>query len=149
MPTAVEYVMNVDGITTDPAGTPFESYSFSATANIGSQSSGSGTGKITFNPFSITRKVDKASPLLFKACVSGQHFKKVILQMRPAAPKGTTQTDFLIVALQDVLISNVSEAGNVHGGAVPLEEIGFSFRAFQMTVDGISFGYDLELGKII
>lgn len=99
MPTAVEYVMNVDGITTDPAGTPFESYSFSATANIGSQSSGSGTGKITFNPFSITRKVDKASPLLFKACVSGQHFKKVILQMRPAAPKGTTQTDFLIVAL--------------------------------------------------
>lgn len=26
--------------------------------NIGSQSSGAGAGKVTFNPFSITRKVD-------------------------------------------------------------------------------------------
>jgi hypothetical protein len=31
----------------------------------GSQSSGSGAGKVTFNPFSITRKVYKASPTLF------------------------------------------------------------------------------------
>ena len=27
--------------------------------------SGAGAGKITFNPFSITRHVDKASPVLF------------------------------------------------------------------------------------
>jgi type VI protein secretion system component Hcp len=32
---------------------------------IGSQSSGAGAGKVTFNPFSITRKVDKASPIFF------------------------------------------------------------------------------------
>jgi type VI protein secretion system component Hcp len=31
----------------------------------GSQSSGSGAGKITFNPFSIARKIDRASPTLF------------------------------------------------------------------------------------
>jgi type VI protein secretion system component Hcp len=31
----------------------------------GSQSSGSGAGKITFNPFSITRKIDRASPTFF------------------------------------------------------------------------------------
>jgi type VI protein secretion system component Hcp len=34
-------------------------------ATGGSQSSGSGAGKVTFNPFSITRKVDKSSPTLF------------------------------------------------------------------------------------
>ena len=28
----------------------------------GSQSTGAGAGKATFNPFSITRKIDKASP---------------------------------------------------------------------------------------
>jgi hypothetical protein len=32
-----------------------------ASGGIGSQSSGAGAGKITFNPFSITRKIDKAS----------------------------------------------------------------------------------------
>ena len=30
--------------------------------NIGSQSIGIGAGKITFNPFSITRKIDMSSP---------------------------------------------------------------------------------------
>jgi type VI protein secretion system component Hcp len=28
----------------------------------GSQSTGAGAGKVTFNPFSITRKIDKSSP---------------------------------------------------------------------------------------
>ncbi len=32
---------------------------------IGSQSSGAGAGKVTFNPFSITRKIDVASSALF------------------------------------------------------------------------------------
>jgi hypothetical protein len=34
-------------------------------ATGGSQSTGSGAGKVTFNPFSITRKIDKSSPNLF------------------------------------------------------------------------------------
>ena len=34
-------------------------------ATGGSQSSGSGAGKVTFNPFSITRKTDKSSPIFF------------------------------------------------------------------------------------
>jgi heterodisulfide reductase subunit A-like polyferredoxin len=31
----------------------------------GSCSGGCGTGKVTFNPFSITRKIDSSSPILF------------------------------------------------------------------------------------
>jgi bacteriocin-like protein len=31
----------------------------------GSQSTGAGAGKVTFNPFSITRKIDRASPIFF------------------------------------------------------------------------------------
>ena len=148
MPIAAEYTINIDGITTDPADTPFESYNFGATANTGPQSSGSGAGKVTFNSFSITRKVDKASPNLFKACITGQLITKVTLKLRSAAQKGTLPSDFMSVVLQDVFISNISEAGNVHGGAVPLEEVGFNFRIFQITVAGVSFGYNLDLGKI-
>ena len=32
---------------------------------LGSQSSGAGAGKVTFNPFSITRKIDASSPTFF------------------------------------------------------------------------------------
>jgi bacteriocin-like protein len=31
-------------------------------AHVGSQSTGAGAGKVTFNPFSITRKIDVSSP---------------------------------------------------------------------------------------
>jgi type VI secretion system secreted protein Hcp len=44
-----------------------EDYSFDIeqTLSIGSHSSGAGAGKVRFNPFSITKKVDKASHIFF------------------------------------------------------------------------------------
>ncbi len=54
------------------------------TLNIGSQGSGAGAGKVSFNPFSITRKVDKASSHLFRAACSGTPFEFVdLLELRP------------------------------------------------------------------
>jgi type VI protein secretion system component Hcp len=34
------------------------------TGGKGSQSTGAGAGKVSFNPFTITKHVDKASPML-------------------------------------------------------------------------------------
>jgi len=36
-----------------------------ATGGKGSQSTGAGAGMVTFDPFGVTRKVDKATPILF------------------------------------------------------------------------------------
>jgi Type VI secretion system effector, Hcp len=43
---------------------------------IGSQSTGAGAGKVTFNPFSITRKVDRSSPNLYQQTSTGKHISK-------------------------------------------------------------------------
>jgi type VI protein secretion system component Hcp len=57
------------------------------TLNIGSQSSGAGAGKVKFNPFSITRKVDKASTILFQHCCAGTPFARVdLLLSKVGAP---------------------------------------------------------------
>ncbi len=56
--------------------------------NIGSQTSGIGSGKITFNPFSITRPTDRISPLLFTMCCTGEHFQQVSLYLRRAGGQG-------------------------------------------------------------
>ncbi len=56
--------------------------------NIGSQSSGATSGKVTFNPFSITRKIDRLSPLLFAMCCTGEHFQIVSLYLRRAGGQG-------------------------------------------------------------
>jgi type VI secretion system secreted protein Hcp len=60
------------------------SFDIDQALNIGSQSSGIGAGKITFNPLSFTRPSDRISPTLFRMCCSGEHFKSVSLFIRRA-----------------------------------------------------------------
>ena len=64
------------------------SFDIEQVLNIGSQSSGIGSGKVTFNPFSITRKSDRASPLLYTMCCTGEHFQQVSLYLRRAGGQG-------------------------------------------------------------
>lgn len=47
------------------------------TLNIGSQSTGAGAGKVTFNPFTIRKQSDATSPTLFQNAASGTPFKTV------------------------------------------------------------------------
>ena len=37
---------------------------FDGSVHFGSQAAGAGAGKVSFNPFSITRKIDQASPVV-------------------------------------------------------------------------------------
>jgi bacteriocin-like protein len=58
--------LNIDEISDNELDTIVGgSFDIEQVPNIGSQSSGAGAGKVTFNPFSITKHVDKASPVLF------------------------------------------------------------------------------------
>lgn len=47
--------------------------------NIGSQSSGIGAGKVVFDPLSITRNIDRASPVLYQMACAGTAFESVVL----------------------------------------------------------------------
>ena len=70
---------------------------------------GGGAGKATFQDLSIVHHIDKASPLLLKACATGTHLKDAIITHRKA---GKGQQEYLIVKLNDVIITGVT-----HGGA--------------------------------
>ncbi len=50
-------------------------YDFVQTLNIGSQSTGAGAGKVTFNPLTITKTVDQTSAPLFQAMASGTAYQ--------------------------------------------------------------------------
>src|ERR1700733_14900512 len=63
--------------------------------SIGSQSRGAGAGKVSFNPFSITRSIDKSSPIMFQNACSGKAFKMVGLGLRKGAGDDTTGQFFL------------------------------------------------------
>lgn len=71
------------------------------TLNIGSQGSGAGAGKVTFNPFTIAKQVDSCSATLFVHAASGTAFKELIavVESRPSvngAPGLPTGQTFMI-----------------------------------------------------
>src|SRR3954470_23693270 len=73
------------------------SWSWGVTHAAGANSgSGAGTGKASFQDFVITHHVDKASPVLLRACATGEHIKEATITMRKA---GKGQQEFLIVKM--------------------------------------------------
>jgi len=95
----------------------FEISSFSFGADNGgaqAHGGGGGAGKVSFSSFTITKPLDKFSPLLQKAALGGQHYKEADIFF--ARKAGGTQQDYLEIKLTDVLISSYQTGGSGGGG---------------------------------
>ena len=127
-----------------PDGSVFEvdnfSFDIEQTINMSSQSSGAGAGKINFNPFKITRKIDKASPTLFQMACKGTTFKFVRLGFRKAAGVEATGLFFLRFDFKLVAVKTISWA---HGDDSPTEDVEMQFGGLQ-----IQYGVQAAGGSI-
>jgi type VI secretion system secreted protein Hcp len=86
---------------------------------------GGGAGKAQVSDFSIVKKYDAASPVLFQKCCTGEHIKEALFTARKA---GGAQLEYLKIKLSDVLISSVRPGASAHGADdVPMEEVGMNF----------------------
>jgi type VI protein secretion system component Hcp len=99
-------------------------YSFTGPGAAQSTSAGSGRGKVKFDEFSITKTVDKSSPQLFKACVSGQHFKTAVLHVRK---QGSDQP--ITYDLTGVVVATYQTAS---GGDRPTESLSLNFTKIEV-----------------
>ncbi len=110
-----------------------EDYSFDIeqTLNIGSQSGGSGAGKITFNPFSITRKIDAASPGFFQNACTGTPFKLVSLALRKSTGAGAAaeNSSGQVFARFDFKLVAVKTISWAHDDESPKETVTFEYGA--------------------
>lgn len=113
---------------------------------------GGGAGKATFQDISIVHKIDKASPLLMQACATGAHLKEATITHRKA---GKDQQDYLIVKLNDIIITGVTDGdASGQGGS---ETISLAFAKIDLeykpqkadgSLDaGIHFKFDLKANK--
>jgi type VI secretion system secreted protein Hcp len=129
------------------------SFSWGVT-NSGSAATGSGagSGKATFQDLVVVHNIDKASPDLMRACATGTHLKEATITHRKA---GKGQQEFLVVKMNDVIITGVT-----HGGATgqPYSEtVSLAFAKVDLeykpqkpdgSLDaGIHFKYDLKANK--
>jgi type VI secretion system secreted protein Hcp len=128
------------------------SYSWGVT-NAGSMAAGTGggEGKATFHDLSFVHNIDKASPVLMQACATGVHLKEATITHRKA---GKDQHEYLIVKMNDVIITGVTHGGSGDGHS---ENVSLAFAKVNVeykpqkadgSLDaGIHFKYDIKARK--
>lgn len=105
------------------------SFDIEQTLNIGSQSTGAGAGKVTFNPFSITRKIDVSSPTLFSMACSGTPFEEVALGLRKSSGGTTTGRIYLVFRFKLVAVKTISWS---YDDESPKETVTFEYGGLQV-----------------
>ena len=128
------------------------SWSWGVSRSASGSGSGAGTGKAHFNDLSFIHKIDKASPLLLKACATGQHLKEATITRRKA---GKGQQEFLVIKMNDVLVTSVADSDD--SGGAQLESVTLAFAKVDLeyrpqkadgSLDaGLHFKYDLKASK--
>jgi type VI secretion system secreted protein Hcp len=105
-----------------------ESWSWGVSSTADGGGGGGGGGRATLKELSITKTIDKASPVLALKCATGQHIPRVVLTVdRP----GGSHAPYLEITLTDVIISGYDPSGT--GDALPMEEVKFVFHTIQLT----------------
>lgn len=118
-----------------------------ATGQVGE---GSGTGKVSLQDLTISKRVDNSSPNLMLSCVDGQHFDAAEITVRKAG--GQRPVEYLKFKLQTVLITNIS-VGCSHYDENMIEDVTLNFS--KVSIDytpqdekgqplvAIPFGWDI------
>ena len=116
--------------------------------------SGGGEGKANFNDFNFTHKIDKATPLLLKACATGMHLPDATITVRKASQD---KPEFLIIKMTDVLVTSLSmsvasdEPTNAENVTLRFGKVKFEYRAQKPdgTLEpGLQFVFDISANKV-
>lgn len=112
--------------------------------------SGAGAGRVNVQDLSLTKYVDKSSPVLMLACCTGKRYPTARLTLREV---GATPVEFLVIELSDVVLSSVSTGGST-GEDRPTERVSLGFARFTYSytsqrADGstdtpVAMGWDVE-----
>jgi type VI secretion system secreted protein Hcp len=114
---------------------------------------GGGQGKASFHDFNFTHPIDKASPVLLKACATGEHIKDATITVRKA---GKGKQDYLVIKLSDIIITGVSLSAAADASATS-ESVALQFAKVDLeykpqkadgSLDaGVHFKYDIKGNK--
>jgi type VI secretion system secreted protein Hcp len=118
-----------------------------------SSAGGAGSGKANFHNFNFTHHIDKASPNLLKSCATGEHIKEATITARKA---GKGQQEFLIIKMNDVIVTSVAMSGSGDTAATA-ESVALRFGKVDLeykpqkadgSLDaGLHFKYDIKANK--
>jgi type VI secretion system secreted protein Hcp len=94
--------------------------------------SAGGVGKVSVHDVSVTKSVDKSSPILMLRCITGEHIPEGLFSYTKPTPQG--QVEFLRIKLTDILVTGYN-FGTGGGGstALPTDSLSLNFSKIEMT----------------
>jgi type VI secretion system secreted protein Hcp len=117
---------------------------------------GGGVGRASFSDLSFVHEVDKASPNLWTACATGQHYPDATLSIAKPTGKGGQQ-DYIIIKMTKVYVTGVSFNGANGDGQKPTETVSLQCASVDMEYKpqkddgsleaGTHFKYDIKAAK--
>ena len=118
------------------------------------QGGGGGAGKASFQDLNFIHHVDMASPLLMRACATGEHARDATITVRKS---GEGAQEYLVIKMTDVLVTSVSTSVSGEGGDA-VEAIALAFAKVDLEYKpqkpdgslaaGIHFKYDLKANTV-
>ena len=115
---------------------------------------GGGAGKANFQDLTFTHHVDKATPLLLKACATGQHIPDATITVRKA---GKGQQEYLIIKMTDVLDHErrherrCEDAATAENVSLQFAKVDLEYKPQKAdgSLDvGLHFKYDIKANKV-
>ena len=123
----------IDGLTGPDDASPIYSVGIGITVPVDSSPGGGGaTGRATFEPFSVLKPIDKASPKLMLATAKGQHFQKATIEI--FGEGGKDAPPILTWKLEEVLITEFHFAT---GGGQPSDSISLWYGKVCSAFEGL------------
>jgi type VI secretion system secreted protein Hcp len=115
---------------------------------------GAGAGKVQVGDIHILKRVDTATPILMKACATGQHVASGTLTVRKS---GGTALEYFKVDLTEILVSSIRPASDANSPFL-MEDVAINFASFRVTYTPqddkgaggatVDFGYDIQKNQV-
>jgi type VI secretion system secreted protein Hcp len=128
---AVDMFLKIAGVTGESQDAKYKgnidisSFSFGVTQpSTGHFGGGSGAGKAQFQDINLTKRIDKASPVLLEHLIRGTHFDSATIIVRKVG--GKDPIEFFKIELSEVFISSVQNSGANQGDGID-EQISLNF----------------------
>jgi type VI secretion system secreted protein Hcp len=98
---------------------------------VGTTSSAGGrtAERVNHGDFSVTKYMDKSTPVLNQSCSEGECFKILTIQLYRATADGGKPVKYMEYILTDAIISSYSVSGSSMG--VPTENLSFNYATIK------------------
>lgn len=114
---------------------------------------GAGAGKVQFQDFHFTKRMDKSSPILFLKCATGEHINEGTITARRA---GQRTQEYLIIKMNDILITSYQTGGSSEDNT-PTDQVSMNFakvvysyipqKADGQSDEAVTVAYDIKGNK--